>query len=188
MSELSATQRRFLNEQRIPLSQVFDATGLSKAQRLPAMESLDKLFFYGGSPCKAEGHTLRSKAGHCIQCDTSRIAFQNRNSQSGYVYIAYSNHGVCAKVGVTCIGPKERVQFLATSGYANCSDWRLIKSVYFPNKAGAIEFKIHALLEEFQRRVVYDKQCGIEVECREVFFTELNIAMGAYDKVVSPTI
>lgn len=185
MSKLTAAQRIFLKRQGVSLSLVFDASGLSKNQRLSLMDQLDKKFYYGGAPCSAAGHTLRSKKGHCIECDTARIAFQLRSSQSGYVYIAYSDRGQCAKIGITSGGPKERVAFLASSGYANCADWRLIDSKHLASKAGAKEFQIHSLLEPFQRRVVYDKQNGVEVECREVFFCELSHALSVYHRVLS---
>ncbi len=185
MSKLTANQRMFFKRHKVSLSLVFDASGLSKAQRLSLMEQLDKKFYYGGERCSAAGHTLRSKAGHCIECDTAKIAFQLRSSQSGYVYIAYSDRGQCAKIGITSAGPKERVAFLASSGYANCADWRLIESVHLTSNAGAKEFQIHSLLEPFQRGVVYEKQDGVEVECREVFFCELAQALSAYDRVLS---
>ena len=185
MSKLTANQRMFFKRHGISLSLVFDASGLNKAQRLSQMEHLDKKFYYGGAPCSAAGHTLRSKAGHCIECDTANINYQLRSSQSGFVYIAYSDRGQCAKIGITSDGPKERVAFLASSGYANCADWRLIESVYLPSKAGANEFQIHSLLELFQRGVVYEKQDGVEVECREVFFCELAQALSAYHRVLS---
>jgi hypothetical protein len=182
MSKLTLNQCMFLKRQRVSLSLVFNASGLSTAQRLSEMKQLDKKFYYGGTPCSAAGHTLRTKAGHCIECDTARIAYQLRSSQSGFVYIAYSNRGQCAKVGITSSGPKERVAFLASSGYANCADWRLIESVHLNSNAGAKEFQIHSDLELFQRAVVYEKQEGVEVECREVFFCELAQALSVYHK------
>lgn len=181
-SKLTASQRIFFKRHGVSLSLVFDASGLRREQRLSLMDQLDKKFYYGGAPCSAAGHTLRSKAGHCIECDTAKIAFQLRSSQSGYVYIAYSHLGQCAKVGITSAGPKERVAFLASSGYANCADWRLIESVHLTSNAGAKEFQIHSLLEHFQKRVVYEKQDGVEVECREVFFCELDQALSVYRK------
>ncbi len=80
----------FLKAHRIPESLLFNAEGLSKRARILAMEAFDKKFFYGGSVCSNGGHSLRTKAGHCIQCDTSRIAFQLRSSDAGFVYLCYS--------------------------------------------------------------------------------------------------
>ena len=185
MAELTTDQRLFLKRHGVSLSLVYDASGLSKAQRLSLMEQLDKKFYYGGASCSAAGHTLRSKAGHCIECDTAKIAFQLRSSQSGYVYIAYSNRGQCAKIGITSVGPKERVALLAASSYANCTDWKLIDSVYLQTKAGSQEFAIHSSLEKFQIPVVYNKQQGVTQECREVFFCELSHALGVFHKVLS---
>lgn len=161
-----------------------DGSGLTKADRTRLMDALDKKFYYGGSPCSAAGHTLRSKAGHCIQCDTSKIAFQLRSSQSGYLYLAYSGRERCAKVGTTSVGPKERIATLASSGYGNCFDWKLIESIYLQSNAGATEFKIHALLEPFQTGIIYEKN-GIDVECREVFFCDLEVAQSAFRDVLS---
>ncbi len=180
MSDLTPEQRGFFRDQKIPLSLVFNGSGMSKVVRESIMDSLDLKFYYGGTPCQKSGHTLRSKPGHCIQCDTSKIAYQMRSSQSGYVYLAYSRQGSCAKVGSTGTGPKERVGYLASSGYAGYSDWQLMTSKHIPSKAGVVEFHIHELLAEFQRPLSYKKQ-DITVDSREVFFCSLEKARVAFD-------
>jgi hypothetical protein len=180
MTDLTPEQRGFFRDQKIPLSLVFNGSGMSKAMRESLMDSLDLKFYYGGAPCQKSGHTLRSKAGHCIQCDTSKIAYQMRSSQSGYVYLAYSQKGSCAKIGSTGNGPKERVEYLASLGYAGYSDWQLMTSRHIPAKAGMVEFHIHELLAEFQRPVSYKKQ-GVTVNSREVFFCSLEKARAVFD-------
>ena len=149
------------------------------------MDKLEKKFYFGGAPCRAAGHTLRSKAGHCIQCDTSRIAYQLRSSQGGYVYVAYSDEGECAKVGTTSLQPEERIYSLCASHYGGFDDWRLVDSRYLSANAGAAEFSIHAQLESFQQPVGYYKQDDMWVECREIFFCEREDVTNAFSQVIA---
>jgi hypothetical protein len=180
--DLTIDELRFLREQKIPLSQVFDGRALSKIDRETEMKSLE-MNFYIGSPCNERSHRLRTRKGHCIQCKTERIAYQLRSSDSGYVYLAYSDSGKCAKVGMTSVDAKFRVSILAQSGYAGQHDWRLIEHKLLNKGAGRTEFKIHSLLSEYQKPVGYLKQ-GNEVLCSEVFFCDIDIAKNTFNSNV----
>jgi hypothetical protein len=145
------------------------------------MEALGTPFYYGGVSCKAAGHTLRTKPGHCIQCDTSKIAYQLRHSASGYVYIAYSGFRQYAKVGYSQAHPHERIAFLRRENYGSASDWELKDATHLEKNAGKQEFAIHALLERYRKPVTYEKYPGILVECREIFACPLPIAVAAFE-------
>jgi hypothetical protein len=102
MAKLTADQKSFLNSQKISLRDVLDVSGMKKNQYQAVMDKTGQHFTFGGSrPCGAGGHTLRTKAGHCIQCETSRIAFALRSSAQAYVYIAGSYAQKLIKVGTT---------------------------------------------------------------------------------------
>lgn len=168
MSKLTAEQVAFLKSQGISLSLVVDAGHSSKSAREAFMKESGHKFYYGGAPCKAAGHTLRSKAGHCIQCDTSKIAYQLRSSATGYVYLAHSERNGFIKVGFSEVDPDGRVTWLQSSAYGGVNDWDIKRSVKILKDAGKCEFEIHAALEKWRKPIVYQKN-GEAVECREIF-------------------
>lgn len=168
MSELTSEQLSFLKLQGISLSLVLDAGRLSKVEREAFMNQSGHKFYYGGTPCKAAGHTLRSKAGHCIQCDTSKIAYQLRSSATGYVYLAHSERKGLVKIGFSEVDPYNRVTWLQTSAYGDVNDWEIKRSIKIQKDAGKCEFTIHAALEKWRKPIKYQKN-GQDVECREIF-------------------
>lgn len=184
MARLSKEQELFLKAQKISLSMLMDGSGLSKSEREALMTELGHKFYYGGAQCKAAGHTLRTKAGHCIQCDTSKIAYQLRSSASGYVYIAQSLQNNFIKIGFSEVDPYNRVTWLQASNYGNVNDWNIVKSTRIDQNAGKCEFEIHSALEQWRHPVIYDKN-GVEVECREIFACSLAQAQPVYERLVT---
>lgn len=186
MTFLSREQVYFLKSQGISPAQIFDATSVNnKSERIIQMDFLELYFYIGNSPCQKSGHLLRTKAGHCIQCDHSKIAYQLRSSAAGYVYLAYSKSNSLAKIGFTKNMPTERVFFLAKECYANSDDWVLHKYVRFEKEAGKKEFEIHSILEKHLLPVKYEKTKGKVVLCREVFSCTLELALNAFNKITN---
>jgi hypothetical protein len=182
MAKLTNEQITFLNSQGISPAQLFDASHTkSKADREAQMDALELSLYFGGAACAKGGHTLRTKAGHCIQCDTSKIAYQLRHSAAGYVYLAYSQSKKLSKVGFTKSHPQERAEFLRKEQYANASDWTIKKMAKFEKDAGRREFAIHSHLERYLKPVTYEKYKGQMVECKEVFSCDLDVAIKAFD-------
>lgn len=179
MAKISPEQSQFLKAQKISPASVFDASGLSQIERKRVMTALGVSFYYGGSPCAAGGHTLRTKAGHCIQCDTSKIAYQLRNSAQGHIYIAHSKSSGYIKVGYSKEHPQDRAAFLRNEKYGGIVDWDIRSIKFLEYDAGKKEFEIHAALEQFQKPVIYNKN-GSLVECREIFQCDLNHALEAF--------
>lgn len=149
------------------------------------MEALELSICFGVPPCQKGGHTLRTKAGHCIQCDTAKIAYQFRHSAAGHVYLAFSSVAKLAKVGFTKGSPQDRVDFLCRERYGNATDWELHKAARFEKDAGRKEFAVHSLLESHLKLVTYEKYKGQMVECREVFSCDLAVALKAFDQVTA---
>lgn len=183
MATLTIEQLTFLKNQHVSLSLVLDAGDLSKKAREALMDETGHKFYYGGAPCKAGAHTLRTKAGHCVQCDTSKIAYQLRSSASGYVYLAHSERNNLVKVGFSEVDPYNRVTWLQTSSYGGVNDWLIVKSQRVLKDAGKCEFDIHGALERWRRPVTYLKN-NETVECREIFACMLPVAREAYDRIV----
>lgn len=166
----------FLKAQRIPESLVFHGGSLPKRLYRPLMQELGAILITGASPCLAAGHTIRTRAGHCAQCDTARIAFQRRHSSPGFVYVAASPRLRLHKVGSS----KNALQRLATlnhCGYGGTSDWSLIDQIYSDN-AGQTAFNVHTQLERFRHPVRYQRD-GSWVECREIFKTSATTILRA---------
>ncbi|MBP0589321.1 hypothetical protein J8I87_06225 [Paraburkholderia sp. LEh10] len=184
MAQLTSEQLAFLKSQKISLSLLFDATGLSQSQREAVMRQMDKKFYYGGAACQKAGHTLRTKAGHCIQCDTSKIAYQLRSSDPGYVYLAHSKTTGYVKVGFSKEHPQDRSLTLRNEAYGNIKDWDIKKIVRLERNAGRHEFAVHELLESYRAPVVYEKTSGNFVECREIFKCDLAAALATFSSVL----
>jgi hypothetical protein len=185
MAKLTQEQLLFLKSQHISPSLVFDASGYSKADRTRLMEQEGKLFYFGDALCKKAGHGLRTKSGHCMQCDTSKIAYQLRSSATGFVYLAFSPSTRFVKVGYSKYHPQERAELLRNEAYGNLRDWDVKRVVRFENDAGRVEFSIHAKFEPYLKPVAYKRANGQMVECREIFNCDLELAKREFDELTA---
>lgn len=176
MAKTSSVQKRFLEAQSIPLSRVFDASGMSRSAYQAAMRELDMVVAIGVSPCKEAGHTLRTRAGHCAQCNTHALAFLLRHDAFGEVYVAVSTKGGLVKIG-TAKGAQGRMATLNGFGYGGVSDWKLY-SQYACDKAGRVEFLAQSTLNEHRTSRSYVKT-GIPVDCQELFSCSASAAAEA---------
>ena len=132
MAKLTDDQRFFLKTQKLPLSQIFDASGMRKAAYAEAMKAAGANFAFGTTPCARGGHTLRTRAGHCIQCDTSKIAYQMRHHRAGFVYLAGSPSTAQLKIGSTG-DLSDRESKLRDYAYGGAADWEIILSSFVQN-------------------------------------------------------
>lgn len=180
MAKLDASQIEFLKKHGISLSTILDASGLTKRDREIAMTEIGANFYYSDSLCQKAGHALRTKPGHCIQCDTSKIAFQSRSSASGYVYLAQAAGCKLLKIGYSNAHPADRIQYLNREAYGGVPDWDLKKVVYIDSDAGRTEFLIHSILEHDRANATYTNQKGVVVECKEIFSCSLDKALRAF--------
>lgn len=181
MARLSREQLQFLEQQEIPLSRVFDASGMSKLLYGRAMSELEMIVAHGVSPCREAGHTLRTRAGHCAQCDTARLAFLRRYDEQGEVYVAYSSQIGLTKIGVAK-GYQERLRNLNSQGYGGATDW----SIDFHcecNKAGRVEFLAQQKLKQYRVTKSYFKT-GQTVHCQELFNCKMALARSAVKNAV----
>lgn len=165
--KLTTEQKGFLEDQGVPISAAFDASGLPPSLYRPLMKELGKLIAFGVTPCGKAGHTLRSRHGHCVQCGTHNIAFIKRYSESGFIYVAHSAARGFTKVGVAN-EVEERIKMLNSYGYAGANDWRVWYQGYMKNNAGRVENFIHNKLMSYKVNASYEKE-GRLVECQEIF-------------------
>ena len=153
MAKLTFEQMAFLTRHKIPLGQVFDATGMRQIDYAEAMRKQDKLFAFATTPCEKSGHTLRSRSGNCIECNTANIAFTMRAYKDAYVYIAGSRSSKLIKVGSTTYLEK-RFDSINSEAYGGANDWICIAYVKC-EKAGTVEFAVHQRLHAFSFAAQY---------------------------------
>ncbi|WP_156947787.1 GIY-YIG nuclease family protein [Hyphomonas sp. L-53-1-40] len=182
MAKLSEAQIQFLKAHKIDPSLLYDASGQSSSDWRGAMKKIGKKFAFGTSPCGAEGHTLRSRHGHCIQCDPSRIAYALRFSKPGHVYILGSLTGKLIKIGVTT-ELASRVANVVSMQYGNASDWQPLAVTEKINGAGKIEAAAHNILEAHR---VTGKSCraGETHITYELYSCDYNNAKSALESAV----
>lgn len=179
MTRLTKSQQQFMNQHGIPLSRVFDASGLSRQEYRPHMSSLGLVLAYGVSPCREAGHTLRLRTGHCAQCKPSGLSYLMRFDEPGAVYVAQSLAGGLVKVG-SSIDPQRRVQALNLREYGDCNDWTLVKAAQC-SAAGTIEHEIHKSLGRYH---VERSSCDGERTYYELFECPLPVALNAFNQVL----
>ena len=181
MEDLTKEQIEFLSKQEISLGLVFNAEGLTAKERKSQMETLDMRFAYGVTPCRRMGHTLRSLAGECIQCNTHVIAFTNRYFDRGFIYVSISLSKELLKIGCTK-NIQNRTSGLNKLSYGGINDWKIIFSDEVEN-AGKIEFAIHKKLSEYFYPVNYLRN-GVTVNCREIFKCDKNYVVETVKNII----
>lgn len=154
MKGLTSDQLRFLKEQKIELKYVFNADGLSKSDYREIMQELNMIIAYNVTPCQKEGHTLRTRSGHCCQCKTARIGFQKRYDSEGIVYIAGSLIGNVVKIGFTK-AVAIRSESLNRTKYAGLDDWKILFAIN-SKLAGKIETRANSLLRNYSFALDYN--------------------------------
>lgn len=176
MPSLTLEQAEFLNQQNIPLSRVFDATAMSKSDYKMTMSALGMIIAFGVSACGKAGHTLRTRSGHCAQCNTAALAFLMRYDDPGKVYVAYSKAIGSTKIGVAGdhIG---RLRSLNDQGYGGASDW-IVRFYSAYDKAGRIECIAQQRLGKY-RVPTYYYRSGKPIECQELFKCKPELAIRA---------
>lgn len=179
MSGFTDEIRSFLRSQRIAESDVCDASMLSPRRYKRAMEREGKLFAIVKNPCY-RGHRLRSHKGHCIQCDTSRIAYVTRPHKEAYVYIVGSRRHRVIKIGWSET-PWNRGPHLNNIGYGGIQDW---KALYYASylEAGKVELSAHSVLSRYATPRTWIREGEVQ-ESREIFKCSYGKAREALEAV-----
>lgn len=144
--DLSQSEKAFLKDQNIPLIMTFNATGYKKSEYRELMKSQGKIIAFNTSPCQAHEHRLRTRSGHCAQCDTTRIAFMKRHVERGTVYIAGSIKGRLIKIGSTQNALRETT--LNLTKYGGHDDWKILLTIECEH-AGKLEDSVQKKLYKY---------------------------------------
>lgn len=170
MTQLSDSEKQWLEQHGVALTDVFDGSGFTLAGLRTAMKSCGAVVAYGTSPCKAAGHRLRDRHHHCVQCNSKNLAFQSRHQTPGWIYCFHSDRINLYKVGMTALSQSERLNELNRDGYAGTDDW---KAHYWPPRriqnAGRLEALIHKHLSGHQTSRIYVRSNGQTQSASELY-------------------
>ena len=181
-SVLTEDERAFLAAHSIPLSKVFDAEGMRAKDYRALMREEEIPFACRTTPCQAGGHRLRTRKGHCVQCDPAKIAFMLRWNDPGAVYVAWSPSRRLVKVGSTR-DATARISMLNGVAYGGANDWAIEFDAWCEDDAGVAEARIHAALAKWQAQANYWN--GVRtVQCRELYRCGLEHALAVCSEVV----
>lgn len=183
--KLTDEQQAFLAQHQIPSDKVFDATGMMVGEYKLAMREGGYWVAIGVTPCKESGHMLRSRAGHCIQCDPARITYLKKHSIPGRVYVAWSAAKGLVKIGVTN-NTQKRVVLLNSDGYGGAYDWKLVRA-WECDEAGKVETKAHQNLESHAAGGLYLKN-DKAIESKELFACAAEHAVHVIEQIINPTV
>ncbi len=145
---LSDIERIFLIRMGLTKASVYDGSGMRRSDAQAAAKKVGAILISGASPCKAEGHRLRTRKGHCAQCNIIAVDKLKRYYSSGYVYIAFSGELNSCKVGSTT-DLKERLKRLRGSSYGGVADWVIYNAINV-DSAALIEGQLHLKLDGFK--------------------------------------
>jgi len=146
------------------------------------MKALDKVLAIGVTACRKGNHSLRTRSGHCAQCNPASLAFQSRNKAEACVYVAGSISLKLIKVGMTK-DVSNRFISLNGLGYGGVSDWTCL---YWKKteKAGEVEFRVHSKLNKYAAPTSYERFGNI-VNCLETFSCDANLAINEVEGITS---
>lgn len=172
---LKPDELEFLKRHGVKPEEVHDGQRHSQARRKSDAERLGKILVLG-SPCNAEGHRLRTRAGHCVQCDPKKLAYQTRHTAPGYVYIAGSLKGRVIKMG-TASNMDQRHRQLCAEKYGGLGDWVVLFHMKV-NEGGKVEQTALSRLQKHTAVRTYVKD-GTAQDATEILRCGVSIAMRA---------
>jgi hypothetical protein len=174
---LKNDEMAFIKHHKIPISYIFDGTGMSREEYRQFGRDNEKLVVLNVSCCKAHGHTMRTRTGACLQCSPAALVYLARHHKQSFVYIAGSKKGRVVKVGLS-IDPTIRENGLNSSEYGGNSDWVMLFTKDC-TAAGRVEADTHTLLSKHQAVASYigsDKSISC---CTEIFNCSYKVAVAA---------
>ena len=179
-SMLTRDELEFLKGQGLTTVDVYDGRKQSSAAWKVGVRQAGKAVVLG-TPCAAKGHRLRTRSGHCAQCDTAKLSYQKRHNTEGYVYIAGSKSARLLKVG-TCVDIEQRRRNLRNQRYGNISDWEMLFTAKV-DTGGKVEGSALSLLSPYKVVRPYEKD-GKKQEAAEMLKTSFSIALAAIQETL----
>jgi len=177
---LTESELFFLAQYGLSKEDVFDGRRHSQAGARAAAKAAGKILVLG-SPCQAYGHRLRTRPGHCAQCDPKKIAYQQRYVEPGYIYIAGSLAGRVMKIG-SCVDVPQREHQLRVEAYGGQRDWVIIFHTPRTANAARVEHNARAKLAYYRVSRPYYKD-GFQQHAGELLRCSFSDALRALTEV-----
>lgn len=161
------------------LNDLYDARKLKGKLRHDLAKRFGKRYIIG-SPCQVAGHRLRTRSGHCIQCDPSKISYQKRFSNPGILYIAKNPHNTWLKIGMIENNQGDgdwslhnrKGSLNGEGGYGGVKGWSIAwKKGY--NNIGRIEDAVHQKLKKYEVTDAFYQHSGEYQVAQELFNCDL---------------
>ncbi len=163
--DLTHAELVFLTSQGLTDADVLDGRRMSKEQARLVAKDRD-LAVVLGAACAKAGHRLRTRSGHCVQCDTAKLGYQKRHLEPKDLYIAFSRRAGLIKIG-SSNSVDVRINKINFEGVGGATDWKLIFRI--PAREGQrLETEVQALLSEHLMPTSYIKD-GRQRNSRECF-------------------
>ncbi len=183
---LTKEEKEFIKQHGLALSEIYDARGKTVTEYHDEAKACGCLWVINS--CRM-GHRLKTRSGHCIQCDHKRIVFQRRYSETGVLYIAVA--GEHCKVGMVENNFNDvndaiyhRTATLnMDDGYGNISGWKIVRFWEVKN-AGRIESEVHQLLAKYKEDDVLYWYSGELRTANELFKCSQRTAEKAVKEVI----
>ena len=176
MNHLSEVELVFLGQHGLSADDVFDWRGVNRHKARAIMKSSGKVLALGAA-CNEAGHRLRTRAGHCVQCDPAKISYQSRKTSRATLYAAESRDEGVFKIGISQ-DPTKRIGALKKEKYGGMSDWTLVMARELRN-AGQSESGIHQSLHAYSVTGEYYKGDHLQ-SAKEIFRCSLENVKKAF--------
>ncbi len=172
---LTPAELKFLEHFHLKPGDVYDGRGQTQDRRRAEAKKLGKTLILG-SPCGAAGHRLQTRSHHCVQCNPKKLAYQNRHTVPGYVYIAGSKIGRVIKVG-TASKIDQRHKQLRAERYGGLGDWVVLFHMKV-QEGGKVEQAALSHLQKFSTVREYVKN-GANQQAGEILRCTFSMVLGA---------
>ena len=183
MTPFRTDELTFLRRHGFSPEEVHDGRRQGKRTRESDARQAGKVLILTSAPCRAMGHRIRTRAGHCAQCKPANIGFTTRETASGYVYIAGSMNGRLIKIGLAA-DMAQRERQLRAEKYGGFGDWLVL--IHVPvDDCGKTEREVSSRIRGER---VYNSYCkdGLEQTATEMIRCSFSSALQALIQVVGP--
>jgi hypothetical protein len=172
---LTADEIAFLKSQGLAESDVYDGRNQSGARWRAGVRATGQTLVLGAH-CENVGHRLRTRSGHCAQCNPANISYQNRYNSTGYVYIAGSLRLKLLKIG-TAVDINQRLDNLIQQSYGGIRDWEMLFYAKVES-GGRVEGNALAAMSQYSLRLSYKKD-GRDQQATEIIRARFSAALSA---------
>lgn len=167
---LTDDQKAFLDKHGITVDMLFDARFTKPSVYGPSMRELNKFIAVNTTPCVRGGHTLRTRGGNCVQCNTAQLSYALAHVKRTVLYVAFSCEIDAVKIGTVDTLPNlpKRITNLNHRAYGGVTDWVLVFAYKCPPLgAHKAETYLHRFFKNKQYVATY-WNCH-ESLCQEIF-------------------